>query len=60
MGNRLSSDTWLRASDEVIEDLDGVFKLVDDLDHQGQRLRPVSIEARGATQKVQGGRHDTR
>ena len=31
MGNRLSSDTWLRASDEVIEGLDGVFKLVDDL-----------------------------
>ena len=31
MGNRLSSDTWLRARDEVIENLDGVFKLVDDL-----------------------------
>ena len=31
MGNCLSSDTWLRASDEVIEGLNGVFKLVDDL-----------------------------
>ena len=31
MCNRLSSDTWLRASDKVIEGLDGVFKLVDDL-----------------------------
>ena len=31
MGNRLSSDTWLRASDEVIEGLPGVFKLVDDM-----------------------------
>ena len=31
MGNRLSSDTWLQASDEVIEGLDGVFKLVDDI-----------------------------
>ena len=31
MGNRLSSDTWLRASDEVIEGLEGVYKLVDDL-----------------------------
>ena len=31
MGNRLSSDTWLKASDEVTENLDSVFKLVDDL-----------------------------
>ena len=31
MGNRLSSDMWLRASDEVIEGLKGVYKLVDDL-----------------------------
>ena len=31
MGNCLSSDTWLRASDEVIEGLHGVFKLVDDM-----------------------------
>ena len=31
MCNHLSSDTWLRASDKVIEGLDGVFKLVDDL-----------------------------
>ena len=31
MGNRLLSDTWLRASDEVIEGLHGVFKLVDDM-----------------------------
>ena len=31
MGNCLSSDTWLRASDEVMEGLDWVFKLVDDL-----------------------------
>ena len=31
MGNRLSSDTWLRASDGVIEGLEGVYKLVDDL-----------------------------
>ena len=31
MGNRLSSDTWLRASDEVIENLDSIFKLEDDL-----------------------------
>ena len=31
MGNRLSSKTWLRASDEVIKGLEGVYKLVDDL-----------------------------
>ena len=31
MGNRLSSDTWLRASDEVTKNLDGIFKLLDDL-----------------------------
>ena len=29
MGNRLSSDTRLKAGNEVIENLDGVFKLVD-------------------------------
>ena len=31
MGNRLSSDTWLRASDEVTKGLEGVDKLEDDL-----------------------------
>ena len=31
MGNRLSSDTWLRTSNEVTENLDDIFKLVDDL-----------------------------
>ena len=31
MGNQLSSDSWLKASNEVIEGLDGDFKLVDDL-----------------------------
>ena len=31
MGNRLSSDTWLKASNEVIKGLPGVFKLVNDL-----------------------------
>ena len=31
MSNRLSSNTWLRASDKVIEGLDSVFKLVDDM-----------------------------
>ena len=31
MGNRLSSDTWLKASDEVTENLGGLFKLVDNL-----------------------------
>ena len=31
MGNKLSSDTWLRASDEVTNGLPGVFKLVDNL-----------------------------
>ena len=31
MGKRLSSETWLRASNEVIEGLEGVYKLVDDL-----------------------------
>ena len=31
MGNRLSSHSWLRASDKVIRGLDGVYKLVDDL-----------------------------
>ena len=31
MGNRLSSDTWLKASNEVIKGLPGVFKLVDNL-----------------------------
>ena len=31
MGNKLSSDTWLRASDEVTNELLGVFQLVDDI-----------------------------
>ena len=31
MGNQLSSDSWLRASDEVINGLKGLYKLVDDL-----------------------------
>ena len=31
MGNCLSSNKWLRASDEVIEGLEGVYNLVDDL-----------------------------
>ena len=31
MGNRLSSDTWLRASHEVTKGLEGVDKLEDDL-----------------------------
>ena len=31
MGNRRSSDFWLRASDEVIIGLQEVYKLVDDL-----------------------------
>ena len=31
MGKCLSSNTWLRASDEVIEELEGVYKLVYDL-----------------------------
>ena len=30
-GNRLSSDTWLRAIDEVIKGLESVYKLVEDL-----------------------------
>ena len=29
MSNRLSSNSWLKASDEVVEGLPGVFKLVD-------------------------------
>ena len=44
MGNKLSSDTWLRASDEVTNGLPGVFKLVDD----------VLIGARGAGVEVGG------
>ena len=31
MGNKLSSDTWLRASDEVTNGLPGVYKLVNDI-----------------------------
>ena len=31
MGNRLSRDSWLKASDEVMEVLPEIFKLVDDL-----------------------------
>ena len=31
MGNRLSSNTWLCTSDEVMEGLHGVFKLVEDM-----------------------------
>ena len=31
MGNQVSSDSLLKASNEVIEGLDGVFKLLDDL-----------------------------
>ena len=31
MGNRLSSNTWLKPSNAVTENLDGVFKLVDDM-----------------------------
>ena len=38
MGNPLSSDTRLRASDEVIEGLPGVFKLVDDMLIGGKAL----------------------
>ena len=38
MGNPMSSDTWLRASDEVIEGLPGVFKLVDDMLIGGKAL----------------------
>ena len=30
-GNRLSLDLWLRASDEVISGLHGVYKLIDNL-----------------------------
>ena len=36
IGNKLSSNTWLRASDEVTNGLPGVFKLVDDLLIGGQ------------------------
>ena len=31
MGNQLSRETWLKASNEVTKNLDGVFKLVDNL-----------------------------
>ena len=31
MGNQLSRDTWIKASNEVTKNLDGVFKLVDNL-----------------------------
>ena len=31
MGNPLSSDTWQKATDAVVEGLPGVFKLVDNL-----------------------------
>ena len=67
MGNRLSSNTWLRASDEVIENLDGVFKLVDNLIIGGKdyaqlevRLEALLIRCRAAgmtlaSNKVQEG-----
>ena len=55
MGNRLSSDTWLRASDEVIEILDRVFKLVNNLIIDGkyyaqlaERLKALLIRCRAA------------
>ena len=67
MGNRLSSNTWLRASDKVIKNLDGVFKLVDDLIIGGKdyaqlevRLEALLIRCRAAgmtlaSNKVQEG-----
>ena len=67
MGNRLSSDTWLRGSNEVIKNLDGVFKLVDDLIIGGkdyaqlaERLEALLIRCRAAgmtltRNKVKGG-----
>ena len=55
MVNLLSSNTWLRASDEVIKNLDGVFKLVDDLIIRGKdyaqlevRLEVLLIRCRAA------------
>ena len=55
MGNRLSSDTWLRASNKVIENLDGVFKLMDNLIIGGkdyaqlaERLKAMLIRCRAA------------
>ena len=55
MGNRLSSDTWLRASQEVIKNLDGVFKLVDNFiivvkkyAQLAERLEALLIRCRAA------------
>ena len=67
MGKRLSSETWLRASEEVIKNLDGVFKFVDDLIIGGkdyaqlaERLKALLIRCRAvgmtlASNKVQVG-----
>ena len=55
MGNRLSNDTWLKGSNEVIKNLDGVFKLVDELIIGGkdyaqlaERLEALLIRCRAA------------
>ena len=55
IGNRLSSDTWLRASNKVTKNLDGIFKLVDELIIGGrdyaqlaERLEVLLIKCRAA------------
>ena len=57
MVNRLSSNSWLKAINEVIEGLHGVFKLVNNL-LIGAQLQGVGGKSGGADHKVQEGQHD--
>ena len=71
MGNKLSSDTWLRASDEVTNGLPGTYKLVDDIligaadyDELARRLEALLVRCDAAdmtlsSNKVQVGRRVT-
>ena len=71
MGKKLSSDTWLRASDEVNNDLPGVFKLVDNIligapkyEELAQRIEALlarceAVDMTLSSNKVQVGTRDT-
>ena len=57
MGNRLFSDSWLKARNEVIKGLPGVFQLVDDLLIGGCHYEQL-VEMVGALLEVLEGGHD--
>ena len=53
MGNLLSSDTWLKASDEVIKGLDGVFKLINDLLIGGRNFNQLAERVEALMKRCQ-------